>query len=142
HGGDPKITKTLEKIGRKSKFADDQRITDAEEMRVVEMVLTSRINTEIVGLINSLDDNAIGLSGKDSRLLVASKLEPEPGKPDLDFVGEIDAMNAKLLDMFLDHGYLPIISPVGFSLDGSSYNINADVAADEITSAYDAERLI
>ncbi len=142
HGGGPEITKTLEKMGRKSEFADGQRITGAEEVRVVEMVLTGRINTEIVGLINSLGGNAIGLSGKDGRLLVASKLAPAPGKPDLGFVGEIDAVNADLLDMFLERGYMPVISPVGFGLDGSSYNINADVAAGEIASACGAERLI
>ncbi|HEY6477082.1 MAG TPA: acetylglutamate kinase, partial [Polyangia bacterium] len=142
HGGGPEITKTLEKMGRKSEFADGQRITGAEEVRVVEMVLTGRINTEIVGLINSLGGNAIGLSGKDGRLLVASKLVPVPGKPDLGFVGEIDAVNADLLDMFLERGYMPVISPVGFGLDGSSYNINADVAAGEIACACGAERLI
>ena len=114
HGGGPEITKTLEKMGRKSEFADGQRITGAEEVRVVEMVLTGRINTEIVGLINSLGGNAIGLSGKDGRLLVAHKLAPAPGKPDLGFVGEIESVNSDLLDMFLERGYMPVISPVGF----------------------------
>ena len=142
HGGGPEITKTLEKMGRKSEFADGQRITGAEEVRVVEMVLTGRINTEIVGLINSLGGNAIGLSGKDGRLLVAHKLAPAPGKPDLGFVGEIESVNSDLLDMFLERGYMPVISPVGFGTDGSSYNINADVAAGEIASACGAERLI
>ena len=142
HGGGPEITKTLEKMGRKSEFADGQRITGAEEVRVVEMVLTGRINTEIVGLINSLGGNAIGLSGKDGRLLVAHKLAPAPGKPDLGFVGEIESVNSDLLDMFLERGYMPVISPVGFGRDGSSYNINADVAAGEIASACGAERLI
>jgi len=142
HGGGPEITKTLEKMGRKSEFADGQRITGKEEVQVVEMVLTGRINTEIVGLINSLGGNAIGLSGKDGRLLTAHKLEPAPGKPDLGFVGEIEAVNADLLDMFLERGYTPVISPVGFGKDGSSYNINADVAAGEIAAACGAERLI
>ncbi len=142
HGGGPEITKTLEKMGRKSEFADGQRITGAEEVRVVEMVLTGRINTEIVGLINSLGGNAIGLSGKDGRLLVAHKLAPAPGKPDLGFVGEIESVNSELLDMFLERGYMPVISPVGFGQDGSSYNINADVAAGEIAAACGAERLI
>jgi glutamate N-acetyltransferase / amino-acid N-acetyltransferase/acetylglutamate kinase len=142
HGGGPEITKTLEKMGRKSEFADGQRITGAEEVRVVEMVLTGRINTEIVGLINSLGGNAIGLSGKDGRLLMAHKLEPAPGKPDLGFVGEIEAVNSDLLDMFLERGYLPVISPVGFGSDGASYNINADVAAGEIAAGCGAERLI
>jgi acetylglutamate kinase len=142
HGGGPEITKTLEDLGRKSEFADGQRITGAEEVRVVEMVLTGRVNTEIVGLLNTLGGNAIGLSGKDGRLLVAEKLAPAPGKPDLGFVGEIRAVNSELLDMFLDRGYIPVISPVGFGADGSSYNINADVAASEIAAACGAERLI
>jgi acetylglutamate kinase len=142
HGGGPEITKTLEKLGRKSEFSDGQRITGKEEVQVVEMVLTGRINTEIVGLINSLGGNAIGLSGKDGRLLIAHKLETPPGKQDLGFVGEIESVNADLLDMFLERGYLPVISPVGFGKDGSSYNINADVAASEIAGACGAERLI
>jgi acetylglutamate kinase len=142
HGGGPEITKTLEKLGRKSEFADGQRITGAEDVRVVEMVLTGRVNTEIVGLLNTLGGSAIGLSGKDGRLLMAEKLEPEPGKPDLGFVGEIQAVNAELLDMFLERGYIPVISPVGFGADGASYNINADVAAGEIAGACGAERLI
>ncbi len=142
HGGGPEITKTLEKMGRKSEFADGQRITGAEEVRVVEMVLTGRINTEIVGLINSLGGNAIGLSGKDGRLLMAHKLMPAPGKPDLGFVGEIESVNSSLLDLFLEKGYTPVISPVGFGADGASYNINADVAAGEIAAACGAERLI
>ncbi|HEY2731493.1 MAG TPA: bifunctional glutamate N-acetyltransferase/amino-acid acetyltransferase ArgJ [Polyangia bacterium] len=142
HGGGPEITKTLERLGRKSEFADGQRITGLEEVRVVEMVLTGKINTEIVGLLNTLGGNAIGLSGKDGRLLTASKLQPAPGKPDLGFVGQIDSVNSELLDMFLERSYIPVISPVGFGLDGASYNINADVAAGEIAAACGAERLI
>ncbi len=142
HGGGPEITKTLERMGRKSEFADGQRITGLEEVRVVEMVLTGKINTEIVGLLNTLGGNAIGLSGKDGRLLMASKLQPAPGKPDLGFVGEIESVNAEMLDMFLERSYIPVISPVGFGSDGASYNINADVAAGEIAAACGAERLI
>jgi acetylglutamate kinase len=142
HGGGPEITKTLEKLGRKSEFADGQRITGLEDVRVVEMVLTGKINTEIVGLLNTLGGNAIGLSGKDGRLLMATKLQPAPGKPDLGFVGEIESVNSELLDMFLERGYIPVISPVGFGADGASYNINADVAAGEIAGACRAERLI
>jgi acetylglutamate kinase len=142
HGGGPEITKTLERLGRKSEFADGQRITGLEEVRVVEMVLTGKVNTEIVGLLNTLGGNAIGLSGKDGRLLTATKLQPAPGKPDLGFVGEIESVNAELLEMFLDRSYIPVISPVGFGQDGSSYNINADVAAGEIAAACGAERLI
>lgn len=142
HGGGPEITRTLEKLGRKSEFADGQRITGAEEVQVVEMVLTGKINTEIVGLLNTLGGNAIGLSGKDGRLLMAEKIAPAPGKPDLGFVGEIQSVNAELLDLFLERSYIPVISPVGFGADGASYNINADVAAGEIAAACGAERLI
>ena len=122
-------------MGRKSEFADGQRITGAEDVRVVEMVLTGKVNTEIVGLLNTLGGNAIGLSGKDGRLLMAHKLQPAPGKPDLGFVGEIEAVNSELLDMLLERSYIPVISPVGFGEDGASYNINADVAAAEIAVA-------
>jgi acetylglutamate kinase len=142
HGGGPEITKTLERFGQKSQFADGQRITGADDVSVVEMVLTGKINTEIVGLLNLLGGNAIGLSGKDGRLITAKKLAPQPGKPDLGFVGDIEMINSELLDMFLERGYIPVISPVGFGADGASYNINADVAAAEIAVACGATRLI
>ncbi len=142
HGGGPEITRTLEKLGRGTEFADGQRVTGAEDVRVVEMVLTGKVNTEIVGLLNTLGGRAIGLSGKDGRLLMAHKLAPEPGKPDLGFVGEIEAVSSDVLDMVLDRGYIPVVSPVGMGVDGVSYNINADVAAAEIAVATGSSRLI
>jgi acetylglutamate kinase len=142
HGGGPEITRTLEKLGRGTEFADGQRVTGAEDVRVVEMVLTGKVNTEIVGLLNTLGGRAIGLSGKDGRLLMAHKLAPEPGKPDLGFVGEIEAVSSDVLDMVLDRGYIPVVSPVGMGIDGVSYNINADVAAAEIAVATGSSRLI
>jgi acetylglutamate kinase len=142
HGGGPEITRTLERLGQKTEFADGQRVTGAEDVRVVEMVLTGKVNTEIVGLLNTVGGRAIGLSGKDGRLLMAHKLAPEPGKPDLGFVGEIEAVNSDVLDMLLERGYIPVISPVGMGEDGVSYNINADVAAAEIAVAAGASRLI
>ena len=142
HGGGPEITRTLEKLGQKTEFADGQRVTGAEDVRVVEMVLTGKVNTEIVGLLNTVGGRAIGLSGKDGRLLMAHKLAPAPGKPDLGFVGEIEAVNSDVLDMLLDRDYIPVISPVGMGVDGVSYNINADVAAAEIAVAAGASRLI
>jgi acetylglutamate kinase len=142
HGGGPEITKTLEQLGHKSEFSDGQRITRAEDMRVVEMVLTGKVNTEIVGLIGALGGKAMGLSGKDGRLLQARKLAPRPGKPDLGFVGEIEAVDAGVVQMCLEKGYIPVISPVGLGPDGASYNINADVAAAEIAVAVGARKLI
>ncbi len=142
HGGGPEITKTLERFGQKSVFADGQRITGADDVRVVEMVLTGNVNTEIVGLLNTQGGNAIGLSGKDARLLRARKLATRPGGTDLGFVGEIEAVNRDVLEMFLERGYTPVVSPVGLGDDGASYNINADVAAAEIAVAAGASKLI
>jgi acetylglutamate kinase len=142
HGGGPEITRMLEKLGHKTEFVDGQRVTSAEDMRVVEMVLTGKVNTEIVGLINTLGGRAVGLSGKDARLLQARKLAPKPGKPDLGFVGEIEAVDPAVLETLMEGGYMPVISPVGMGADGSSYNINADVAAAELAVATRAKKLI
>ncbi|HEY4186064.1 MAG TPA: bifunctional glutamate N-acetyltransferase/amino-acid acetyltransferase ArgJ [Polyangia bacterium] len=142
HGGGPEITRTLDLMGHKTEFADGQRVTSAEDMHVVEMVLTGKVNTEIVGLLNSLGGKAVGLSGKDARLLAAHKMPARPGKPDLGFVGEIEAVNPEVLEMLLDKGYIPVVSPVGAGADGESYNINADVAASEIAVATRAFKLI
>ncbi len=142
HGGGPEITRTLERMGQKTEFVDGQRVTGAEDMRIVEMVLTGKVNTEIVGLINTLGGKAIGLSGKDARLLQARKQPPRPGKPDLGFVGDIEAVNAEVLELMLDQGYMPIVSPVGLGVDGASYNINADVVAAEVAVAIKARKLI
>jgi acetylglutamate kinase len=142
HGGGPEITRMLEKLGHKTEFVDGQRVTSAEDMRVVEMVLTGKVNTEIVGLINTLGGRAIGLSGKDARLLQARKQAPRPGKPDLGFVGDIEAVDPAVLETLLGGGYMPVVSPVGLGADGASYNINADVAAAEIALAAKARKLI
>jgi acetylglutamate kinase len=142
HGGGPEINRTLEKLGGKSEFVDGQRVTGPEEMKVVEMVLTGKVNTEIVGLLNSLGGNAMGLSGRDGRLIQARKQAPKPGKPDLGLVGDVEAINPDVLAMCLDGGYIPVVSPVGSGADGTSYNINADVAAAEIAVALKARKLI
>jgi acetylglutamate kinase len=142
HGGGPEITKMLEKLGHKTEFVDGQRVTSADDMRVVEMVLTGKVNTEIVGLINTLGGRAVGLSGKDAHLLRARKQPAKPGKPDLGFVGEIEAVEPALLETLMDRGYMPVISPVGMGSDGASYNVNADVAAAEIAVAARARKLI
>jgi acetylglutamate kinase len=142
HGGGPEITRMLERLGHKTEFVDGQRVTSAEDMRVVEMVLTGKVNTEIVGLINTLGGRAIGLSGKDAGLLRARKLPAKPGKPDLGHVGEIEAVQPAVLETLMDQSYMPVISPVGMGEDGASFNINADVAAAEIAVAVKAKKLI
>lgn len=142
HGGGPEITRTLDRMGQKTEFFEGQRITTEEDVRIVEMVLTGRVNTEIVGLLNTLGATAVGLSGKDAKLLQARKLAPVPGKRDLGFVGEIEKVNAEILEIFADRKYLPVVSPIGMGVDGASYNINADVAAAAIAVATKAKKLI
>jgi acetylglutamate kinase len=142
HGGGPEITQTMEALGHgKSEFVDGVRITGREDVKVVEMVLTGRINTELVSLLNQSTANAVGVSGKDAGLLRARKLMGEGGR-DLGMVGEVTAVNHELLEVLLEKKYVPVVSPVGLGEDGEGYNINADAAAAEIAIALRAEKLI
>ena len=146
HGGGPEITKTLESLGGgKSEFIDGVRVTDASDLKVVEMVLTGRINTELVSLLNHVGQgqgaHAVGVSGKDGGLLRAKRLLADDGR-DLGRVGEVTSVNAELLDLLLGKRYVPVISPVGLGDDGEGYNINADAAAAEVAIAVKAEKLI
>jgi len=140
HGGGPEITRTLEKLGSKAEFIDGQRVTNAADLKVVEMVLTGSINTELVTLLNQEGSHAVGLSGKDGGLLRARKLITE-GR-DLGQVGEVTRVNKDFLEMLLQQGYVPVISPVGLGEDGQSYNINADTVAAEVAIAISANKLI
>jgi acetylglutamate kinase len=144
HGGGPEITHTMEKLGLgKSEFVDGVRITGREDVKVVEMVLTGKINTELVSLLNqsSAHAHAVGVSGKDAGLLRARKLVGEGGR-DLGMVGEITHVNHELLEVLLEKKYVPVVSPMGMGEDGEGYNINADAAAAEIAVAVRAEKLI
>ena len=141
HGGGPEITRTLEKLGGKAEFVDGQRVTNASDLKVVEMVLTGSINTEIVTLLNAEGvAHAVGVSGKDGGLIRARKLVSD-GR-DLGQVGEVTRVNKDFLEMLLQQGYVPIISPVGLGEDGQSYNINADTVAAEMAIAIGAQKLI
>jgi acetylglutamate kinase len=142
HGGGPEITHTLEKLGNKrSEFVEGVRVTDAADVKVVEMVLTGKINTELVSLLNQRNAHAVGVSGKDAGLLRARKLLGENGR-DLGMVGEVTQVNHELIEVLLAKGYVPVVSPVGLGEDGEGYNINADAAAAEIAVALRAEKLI
>jgi acetylglutamate kinase len=143
HGGGPEITHTLEKLGgTKSEFVDGVRVTGRDDLKVVEMVLTGKVNTELVSLLNhGAATNAVGVSGKDAGTLRAKKLVTEGGR-DLGMVGEIASVNTQLLDMLLEKKYVPVISPIGMGDDGEGYNINADTAAAEIAIALKADKLI
>jgi acetylglutamate kinase len=142
HGGGPDITRALEKMGAGApEFIDGQRVTNAADLKVVEMVLTGSINTELVTLLNRSGANAVGLSGKDAALLRARKLVREDGR-DLGQVGELVEVNRGLVELMLERGYLPVISPVGLGEDGQGYNLNADVVAAGVAAAVGAEKLI
>jgi len=154
HGGGPQISKTLEKFGIKPKFVGGMRKTDEETMHVVEMVLSGDINKDIVALINRYSGEkvyAVGLSGRDGRLLKAKKLDKEKyfselGLPvpeeDIGFVGEITDVNEELIFTLLSHNFIPVIAPVGVGENGEAYNVNADLAAAEVAGEIKAEKLI
>jgi len=146
HGGGPQIGKTLEKLGKDSKFVDGMRVTDSETMDVVEMVLGGLVNKGIVNLIHQHGGNSIGLTGKDGRLITAkklkSKIEPTSEIIDLGHVGEVDQIDVSVIDLLLQRDIIPVIAPIGVGKDGLSYNINADLVAGSIAEALNAEKLI
>ena len=148
HGGGPRITTWMDKIGKVPEFVQGLRVTDAETVEVAEMVLGS-INKEIVSRINQHGGKAIGLSGKDANLVLAEKQETqvtdENGEKidvDLGFVGKIIGINTESVSVLDRGGYIPVITPIGVGVDGQTYNINADTMAGEIASAFQAEKLI
>ena len=138
HGGGPEINLWLEKLGIKPVFLDGLRITDTETMDVVEMVLTGRVNKQIVSGINNHGRLAVGLSGIDGGLIEARTL----GDGSHGLVGEVAKVNTKLLSPLLEKGYVPVISSVANSSDGRSHNINADTVSGELAAALGAEKLI
>ena len=148
HGGGPRITAWMDKIGKVPEFVQGLRVTDAETVEIAEMVL-GLINKEIVARINQHGGKAIGLSGKDANLILAEKQETqvpdENGQltdVDLGFVGKIIGVNTESITALDRADYIPIIAPIGIGVDGQTYNINADTMAGEIASAFQAEKLI
>jgi acetylglutamate kinase len=149
HGGGGEITALMEKLGKKALFAGGLRVTDKETMEVVEMVLIGKINQEIVSLLNKHGGRAVGLSGKDSNLLMARKRPPVQvfveGKEqsiDLGCVGDVVTVSPEVINTLSSNGYIPVISSVGVSPEGEGLNINADHVAGELAAALGAEKLI
>ncbi|MFH0809066.1 MAG: acetylglutamate kinase [Pseudomonadota bacterium] len=146
HGGGPQIGRLLSRLGIESRFAGGLRITDAETMTVVEMVLAGQINKEIVGLMQAAGGRAVGLSGKDGALILARRLQTPPAtgteSVDLGYVGEVERVDTTILDTVMDQGFVPVVCPVGGGPDGQSYNINADTAAAEVAIALGASKLV
>lgn len=141
HGGGPDINAMLNKMQIHSEFIGGQRVTDESAMRVVEMVLTGKVNTDVVKYLNQNGGQAVGLSGADANLLVAHKKLTADGT-DLGYVGEVESVNTELLNSLLDQGYIPVISPVATGKNGESYNVNADLAAGAVAAALTAEKLV
>jgi acetylglutamate kinase len=150
HGGGPQIGEMLTKMGKKSQFVEGMRVTDRETMDVVEMVLVGKVNKEIVSLINQQGGKAIGLSGKDARLITAKKLKltksrrkgEKPEVIDIGMVGEVKAINPGVIEALEKENFIPVIAPVGVGEGGETYNINADLVAGKIASALRAEKFI
>ncbi|HET7754105.1 MAG TPA: bifunctional glutamate N-acetyltransferase/amino-acid acetyltransferase ArgJ [Anaeromyxobacteraceae bacterium] len=141
HGGAPEITKTLERLGERTEFVDGLRITDAGSIPIVEMVLSGKVNQELVSLLNARDAGAVGVSGKDGSLIRARKLAHESGR-DLGHAGEVASVNADFLRMLLDKDYVPVISPMALSEDGQTLSVNADDVAAHVAVALGARKLI
>ena len=139
HGGGPEINKMLDKVGKESKFVDGLRYTDAETMEIVQMVLTGKLNKDIVGILLQKGGRAVGLSGLDSGLIRAKKTDK-----DLGYVGDVTHVNPEILTSLLNEGFIPVVSTValGEQGDDARYNINADTAAAKIAVALRAEKFV
>ncbi len=149
HGGGPQIGKVLAKMEIPTQFVEGLRVTDENTMDVVEMVLAGKVNKEIVNLINAAGGSAVGLSGKDGRLLLAKKLQyyrPREEEPpeiiDIGLVGEVTGVNRALLKTLQEHHFIPVVAPVGVGEAGETYNINADLVAGAMAKAVGAAKLI
>jgi acetylglutamate kinase len=149
HGGGPKISAMMEKMGKKPTFIQGQRVTDEETMNIVEMVLGGLVNKEIVSLINNHGGKAVGLSGKDGSLIKAKrKIIKKAGREgeeeiiDLGLVGEVAGVDPQIIISLSKEGFIPVISPVGSGSKGETLNINADYVAASIAASLKAEKLI
>jgi acetylglutamate kinase len=137
HGGGPQIGDLLARLGIESRFVDGLRVTDADTLDVVRMVLVGKVNRELVAGINVHGPLAVGVSGEDSAFLQVSARSAELG-----FVGDVDAVDPSLLLRLLDSGLIPVVATIGMDVEGQAYNVNADTAAGAIAAALHAEKLV
>ena len=148
HGGGPQIENLLTRMGKKGEFIQGMRVTDAETMEVVEMVLGGQVNKEIVNLINKHGGKAVGLTGKDAGFIRAKKLlmqkhgAPEGDLIDVGQVGEITGIDPSPISSLDQGDFIPVIAPIGVGEDGETYNINADVVAGKLAEILKAEKLV
>ncbi len=148
HGGGPEISEKMERFGIKPKFVDGLRVTDEDTIEIVEMVLDGKINSKIVSYFIKNGGKAVGMSGKDGLLVVAKKkkIKKKIGESeveiDLGYVGETEYVNPQILEILIQNGYIPVISPVAIDLNGNIYNMNADIVAGDIAASLKAKKLI
>ena len=141
HGGGKEITKWMEKLGKEAVFIDGQRFTDSETTELTEMVLSGKVNNEIVSLINGQGGKAVSLSGKSANLFEARRIRSKKDQ-DLGFVGTIETVDTKLIENLCDQGYIPVISSVGSDQQGHTLNLNADNVAGAVSTFLKSEKLI
>lgn len=137
HGGGPQIGHLMERLGKVPEFRDGLRVTDADTLDIARMVLVGKVNRDLVAAINVHAPLAVGLSGEDAGLIKAS-----PRDPALGYVGDVDLVNASILDRLLAQELIPVVATIGSDADGQAYNINADTAAGAIAEAVAAEKLV
>ena len=147
HGGGPQIDDLLKRVGKKGEFIQGMRVTDAETMDVVEMVLGGQVNKDIVNLINRCGGKAVGLTGKDGGLIRARKMKVRGATDsdemvDIGQVGEVESIDPAIVNLLHTEDFIPVIAPVGVGANGESYNINADLVAGKVAEILKAEKLI
>ena len=147
HGGGPQIDDLLKRVGKKGEFVQGMRVTDAETMDVVEMVLGGLVNKDIVNLINQHGGRAVGLTGKDGSFIRARKMllrSEDKGADAIDIgqVGEVASIDPELISLLETREFIPVVAPIGVGADGRSYNINADLVAGKLAEVLRAEKLI
>ncbi len=138
HGGGKAISNWVSKVGKEAKFINGLRVTDDETMEIAEMVL-GRVNKQLVSMVQELGVKAVGISGKDGRMMKVTKKYSDG--QDIGYVGEVESVDPKVLYDLLDDDYLPIVAPIGFDDEFQTYNVNADDAACAIAKAVHAEKL-
>ena len=145
HGGGPQIERVLARMGKKGEFIQGMRVTDAETMDIVEMVLGGQVNKEVVELINQAGGKAVGLTGQDGACIRARKMvlpSNENGAIDLGQVGEIESIDPGIISTLQHGGFIPVVAPIGTGADGMTYNINADLVAGKLAEVLRAEKLV
>jgi acetylglutamate kinase len=145
HGGGPQIEQVLARMGKKGEFIQGMRVTDAETMDVVEMVLGGQVNKEVVELINQAGGKAVGLTGQDGAFIRARKMvlpSNANGAIDLGQVGEIESIDPGIISTLEHGGFIPVVAPIGTGADGMTYNINADLVAGKLAEVLRAEKLV